>query len=112
MDKKAGFIFSLAAGLGLCSCQQGILSSASADASASRDYPDTVTRLSQVDPYYRAAFRGQQGANFSLADQRKAFLAACATARTPVPKAVPQRAVAKSSKKRSSSRRVASRRRR
>lgn len=110
MNKKSGFWVSLAAGLCLCSCQQGILSPV--DGSASRDYPDAVTRLSQVDPYYRAAFRSQQKENFSLADQRKAFLAARQTARTPVPKSVPQRAVARSSKKSSSSRRVASRRRR
>ncbi len=49
-----------------------------------KDYPDAVTCLSQVDPYYRDFFRAQNGSNYTLADQRRAYLAAMQTARTPV----------------------------
>ncbi len=49
-----------------------------------RDYPDAVTNINQVDPYYRSYFRAQNGSNYSLADQRSAYLAAMQTARTPV----------------------------
>ncbi len=48
------------------------------------DYADAVTNINQVDPYYRAYFRSQNGANYTLADQRRAYLAAMQTARTPV----------------------------
>ncbi len=48
------------------------------------DYADAVTNINQVDPYYRACFRAQNGANYSLADQRTAYIAAMQTARTPV----------------------------
>ncbi len=49
-----------------------------------RDYADAVTSINQVDPYYRAYFRSQNGSNYTLADQRRAYLAAMQTARTPV----------------------------
>ncbi len=49
-----------------------------------RDYADAVTNINQVDPYYRAYFRSQNGSNYTLADQRRAYLAAMQTARTPV----------------------------
>ncbi len=49
-----------------------------------RDYADAVTNINQVDPYYRAYFRSQNGSNYTLADQRAAYLAAMQTARTPV----------------------------
>ncbi len=49
-----------------------------------RDYPDAVTNINQVDPYYRAYFRSQNGADYTLSDQRRAYLAAMQTARTPV----------------------------
>lgn len=111
MNATFGMSILALAGLCLCSCQQGVMRPARGG--SYRIPPDAVTRLSQVDPYYRAAFRDQQAANFSRADQRKAYLAALEMARTPVPKAVPRRAVAKASKSRKkSSRRVASRRRR
>lgn len=68
-----------------------------------RTYPDEVVNINQVDPAYRAYFRSQQGANYSLRDQREAFMAAARTARTPVPKYVPQQASA--SRKKSAARR-------
>ncbi len=49
-----------------------------------KDYADAVTSLSQVDPYYRGFFRAQNGSNYSLSDQRRAYIAAMQTARTPV----------------------------
>ncbi len=49
-----------------------------------RDFSDAVTNINQVDPRYRAYFRAQHGANYTLADQRRAYLAAMQTARTPV----------------------------
>lgn len=63
-----------------------------------RDYPDAVVSINQVDPRYRPYFRSQHSGNFSLSDQRKAFIAAAKTSRTPVPKYVP-RSAAKSGKK-------------
>ena len=68
-----------------------------------RTYPDAVVNINQVDPAYRAYFRSQHGANYSLRDQREAFIAATRTARTPVPKYVPQQAAAP--KKKSQARR-------
>lgn len=68
-----------------CSCQQHILStSRSGGAVGTRTYHDSVVHLGQVDPAYRPYFQSQQGANYSLEDQRKAYLAAAQTARTPV----------------------------
>ena len=70
--------------LGLVSCQSGF--------DMRRAYttsPDAVVSINQVDPAYRVYFREQHGSNFSLADQRKAFAAAVATARTPVPRYMP-----------------------
>ncbi len=49
-----------------------------------RDYADAVTNINQVDPYYRPYFRSQNASNYTLADQRRAYLAAMQTARTPV----------------------------
>lgn len=49
-----------------------------------RTYADSVVHLGQVDPAYRPYFQAQHGANYSIADQRKAYLAAAQTARTPV----------------------------
>ncbi len=58
-----------------------------------RDYSDAVTNINQVDPRYRPYFRSQNGSNFSLADQRKAYFAALETARTPVRRMDASRAV-------------------
>lgn len=62
------------------------------------NYPDAVTNINQVDPAYRAFFRSQNGRNFSMADQRKALVAAVKTSRTPVPKYVPRVAASKAKK--------------
>ena len=50
----------------------------------SRTYSDSVVHIGQVDPAYRQFFQSQNGANYSLSDQRKAYIAATQTARTPV----------------------------
>ena len=79
----------------LCLLLVGLLLVACAhnDGSAAwRSYPDAVVNINQVDPAYRAYFRSQHGSNYSLRDQREAFMAATRTARTPVPKYVPQQA--------------------
>lgn len=65
-----------------CSCQQHVLSGSGSV--GHRTYADSVVHLGQVDPAYRPYFQAQHGANYSLADQRKAYLAAAQTARTPV----------------------------
>lgn len=65
------------------SCQQHQLS-ASGGRLAYRNYPDAVTHINAVDPAYRPYFTRQHGSNYSLADQRRAFVAATQTARTPV----------------------------
>lgn len=49
-----------------------------------RNYSDAVVHIGQVDPAYQAYFRDQNAANYSLSDQRKAYIAAAQTARTPV----------------------------
>ena len=69
-----------------CSCQeQNVLPANGAKAHVGmRNYSDAVVRLDQVDPLYRPYFVSQQGENFSLSEQRKAYLAAAETARTPV----------------------------
>lgn len=59
------------------SCQQSNV--------GSRTYPDAVVALQQVDPFYRPYFTAQNGANYSLADQRAAFMKAAQTARGPMP---------------------------
>lgn len=64
-----------------------------------RTYPDAVVNINQVDPAYRAYFRSQHAANYDLSEQRAAFAAANKTARTPVPKSVPNTRVASSEKK-------------
>lgn len=70
--------------VGLVSCQSGV--------DMRRAYatsPDAVVSINQVDPAYRAYFRAQHGSDFSVAEQRKAFAAAVATASTPVPRYMP-----------------------
>lgn len=65
-----------------CSCQQN---TAPRGVSVGvRNYSDAVVHINQVDPAYRAYFRDQDAANYSLSDQRKAYMAAAEVARTPV----------------------------
>lgn len=67
--------------LGGVSCQQSLPPGGSVGV---RNYNDAVVHIGQVDPAYRAYFREQNAANYSLSDQRKAYFAAAQTARTPV----------------------------
>jgi len=97
MEGKLKALCMVLLGLLLVACSQDD------DSNAWRTYPDAVVNINQVDPEYRAYFRAQHGANYSLRDQREAFLAAARTARTPVPKYVPQQPAAK--KKKSTTRR-------
>lgn len=53
------------------------------------NYADAVTSINQVDPAYRAYFRSQQGANYSVDEQRAALAKSVQTMRTPVPTAAP-----------------------
>ncbi len=76
-----------------------------------RDYVDAVTNINQVDPYYRAFFRSQNGSNYTLADQRRAYLAAMQTARTPVRASDYTRGVAEARNKALAQRRAAAHRR-
>ncbi len=76
-----------------------------------RDYADAVTNINQVDPYYRAYFRAQNGSNYTLADQRRAYLAAMQTARTPVRASDYRRGVERSRLASRSSRKAVSNRR-
>lgn len=73
----------IAAGAALCcSCQQtAVVNNTSV---GMRNYSDAVVHIGQVDPAYRAYFRDQNASNYSLSDQRKAYLAAAQVARTPV----------------------------
>ena len=73
-----------AAALGLCSCGQHVLPETSRGSVGTRNYSDAVVHIGQVDPAYRAYFADQNAATYSLSDQRKAYLAAAQTARTPV----------------------------
>ena len=83
---KLQCLFVLVLGLLMMACSQN-------DGSAAwRSYPDAVVNINQVDPAYRGYFRSQHGSNYSLRDQREAFMAATRTARTPVPKYVPKQA--------------------
>lgn len=82
----------------LASCQQHQLSSGRGSL-AYRNYPDAVTNIRQVDPAYRSYFSSQNGANYSIADQRKAFVAAAQTARTPVREPVARSSSASPAKK-------------
>ena len=66
----------------LCSCQQAVTPRGSSV--GVRNYSDAVVHINQVDPAYRAYFRAQDASNYSLSDQRKAYIAATQTARTPV----------------------------
>ncbi len=70
-------LFALLAMLMLASC-------GTSTPSPLRDYSDAVTNINQVDSRYRPYFRSQNGSNFSLADQRKAYFAALQTAKEPV----------------------------
>ncbi len=63
------------------SCQQGPPPRGSLGV---RTYSDAVVHIGQVDPAYQAYFRPQNAANYSLNDQRRAYMAAAQTARTPV----------------------------
>lgn len=81
----------LLAALLLPACQQG-------GNAGLRTYPDAVVNINQVDPAYRPFFTSQHGANYTLSDQRKAYLAAARTARTPVPKYAPRPATSSRSK--------------
>lgn len=99
------FLLLLPAMLGLVSCQSGFDMRRAYAAS-----PDAVVNINQVDPAYRAYFREQHGSNFSLADQRKAFAAAVATARTPVPRYMPASVVNPPRKKASRSTRYLAKR--
>ena len=63
------------------SCQQGLPPGGSVGV---RTYSDAVVHIGQVDPAYQAYFRAQNAANYSLSDQRRAYIAAAQTARTPV----------------------------
>ena len=68
-----------------CSCQQYVMTPNRERGNVgSRTYSDAVVHIGQVDPAYRPYFQSQNGANYSLSEQRKAFLAAAQTARTPV----------------------------
>lgn len=68
-----------------CSCQQYVMTPNRGGASVGmRTYADSVVHIGQVDPAYRPYFQSQNGANYSLSDQRKAYIAATETARTPV----------------------------
>lgn len=84
-----------------CSCQQSAVAGPGVGV---RNYSDAVVHISQVDPAYRAYFRAQDASNYSLSDQRKAYLAAAETARTPVREAdyrpgdIRKRTVAKNNK--------------
>ena len=49
-----------------------------------RDHSDAVLNINQVDPEYRKYFIDQHDANFSVAAQREAFMAAVQTSKTPV----------------------------
>lgn len=89
MIEKLKIVCALLLGLLLMAC------SGDDGSAAWRTYPDAVVNINQVDPAYRAYFRSQHGPNYSLQDQREAFIAATRTARTPVPKYVPQQAAPK-----------------
>ncbi len=77
MNKYLCSILSLVVTLFFVSCSSSV-------PPMQKDFADAVTNINQVDPYYRAYFRAQNGSNYTLADQRRAYLAAMQTARTPV----------------------------
>lgn len=80
-------IFSLSVALCaafFCSCQQNATPQKGGVAVGVRNYSDAVVHINQVDPAYRAYFREQNASNYSLSDQRKAYIAAAEVARTPV----------------------------
>lgn len=82
--RRAISVLSLAAAALCCSCQQNVMPATTARGVGTRTYSDAVVHIGQVDPAYRPFFNEQNGANYSLSDQRKAYIAATQTARTPV----------------------------
>ncbi len=81
MTAKKKIFSVIAASMACVSCQQTLPPGGSVGV---RNYNDAVVHIGQVDPAYRAYFRDQNAANYSLNDQRKAYIAAAQTARTPV----------------------------
>ncbi len=77
MNNRLASIFALFLALFFVSCSSSV-------PPMQKDYADAVTNINQVDPYYRPYFRAQNAANYTLADQRRAYVAAIQTARTPV----------------------------
>jgi len=101
--RKCGCAACAAVALLAASCQQGQLTGSSGGSLAYRNYPDAVTSIRDVDPAYRPYFAGQNSANYSIAEQRKAFYAARQTARTPVHAEVRRSASGVTVRKKSSS---------
>lgn len=81
MMKKIKYAAAALAAALCCSCQQTAVGGVPAGV---RNYSDAVVHIGQVDPAYRDYFRSQNAANYSLGEQRKAYLAAAQVARTPV----------------------------
>ncbi len=81
MSKNRYITLLLPVVVGCVSCQQGPAPGGSVGV---RNYADAVVHIGQVDPAYQAYFREQNAANYSLSDQRRAYVAAAQTARTPV----------------------------
>ncbi len=81
MTAKRKIFLVVVASMACAACQQTLPSGGSVGV---RNYNDAVVHIGQVDPAYRAYFRDQNAANYSLSDQRKAYIAAAQTARTPV----------------------------
>lgn len=101
--RKCGCAVCAAVALLAASCQQGQLAGSGGGSLAYRNYPDAVTSIRDVDPAYRPYFAGQNSANYSIAEQRKAFYAARQTARTPVHAEVSRSASGVTVRKKSSS---------
>lgn len=76
LTRHAAALMALSA-LPMLSCQHS--------GAGNRTYPDAVVALHQVDPAYRPYFAAQNGSNYSLADQRAAFVKAARTAKGPMP---------------------------
>lgn len=81
MTAKRKIFLVVVASMACAACQQTLPSGGGVGV---RNYNDAVVHIGQVDPAYRAYFRDQNAANYSLSDQRKAYIAAAQTARTPV----------------------------
>lgn len=103
MSRFFSLSLSVLASVICCSCQQSM--EVSRGSVGVRNYSDAVVHINQVDPAYRAFFRDQDASNYSLSEQRKAYIAAAQTARTPVrasdyrPGDIRKKAVAKASTK-------------